>query len=127
MFLMAAAAGHGAEDDSAVVKVFEQIANIDMQAAIQKTHRDKLQLALIMRERQLEEKPQQMAAADQDRSLAEQQVHAARVELSNLQQQVDSVDDSVPEPIILPASNNAADQMEKIYRIDDDCVIFQHP
>ena len=36
MFLMAAAAGHGAEDDSAVVKVFEEIAKINISEAVKK-------------------------------------------------------------------------------------------
>ena len=79
-----------------------QIANIDLQSTLQRSQRDKLLVSLTLRERELAEKQQRMAAAEQAHNLAEQQLLSAREELLNLQQQVDSVDDSVPEPIVLP-------------------------
>ena len=78
-------------------EIDQQVANVDLQATIQKAHRDKLLLALTMRERERAEKQQQMAAAEQARNLSEQQLLTARHELSNVQQQIDSVDNSEPE------------------------------
>lgn len=83
-------------------EIEQQIANVELHAAIQQEHRDKLLLALTTRERELAEKQQHLDAAEQARKLAEQQLRAAQDELLNVQQQVDSAAESVPEPIVLP-------------------------
>ncbi len=83
-------------------EIEQQIATLDRQTALQKAQRDQLQLALTIQEREAAEREQELAAADQVRARTERQLRTAREALANLQQQVQSVDDSVPEPIVLP-------------------------
>lgn len=83
-------------------EIEQRIAQLDQQNALQKAQRDELQLALKLQEREAAEEQQKLAAANQDQVRTEQQLLAARKTLANLQQQVQSVDNSVPEPIVLP-------------------------